>query len=462
MAEIYRRSNKVVVWLGEEADDSSYAMSCINGIDCRLASRSSKLKEDRRAAARKFDNRAFRATYQLLLRPWWSRSWIIQEATCGNETDLRCGSDVTNFVAVVAVINCMLQVLLPSLQNDSSLDIRHLQRVVALDQLKIERARPQYRSNMMGLLDQFRTGAASDPRDKIFALSALATGAEETAANPDYSISVDKAYAKFAYNLIMYGGNLDILGHCQVAVRTIHSWSQFKLLTTDLIPERTLPSWIPDWTELQETTPFPKCEWPDDVGSQKLYKSTGQFLPSAKLAKGFDTLFIRGFTFDRIRSTSPDASPVSPTISIQSWKTWVETELGSTSMRCGTLLDVFSHTITADISAVGGRWMRGSKAKVLGTTASGIIPEWSDEMSVIRMTVHSRRLFYSEKGYLGLARYDAKVGDKICLLHGGSVPYILRQDDESCHLFKGECYVHGLMDGEGMRFPHVWEDFALH
>lgn len=59
-----------------------------------------------------------------------------------------------------------------------------------------------------------------------------------------------------------------------------------------------------------------------------------------------------------------------------------------------------------------------------------------------------------------LARYDVAQGGKICALHGGRVPFVLRQD-AGYHLFKGECYVHGLMDGEGMKYPWVWQDFAL-
>ena len=59
-----------------------------------------------------------------------------------------------------------------------------------------------------------------------------------------------------------------------------------------------------------------------------------------------------------------------------------------------------------------------------------------------------------------MARYDVTEGDRTCLLHGGQVPFILQREGRY-HLFKGECYVHGLMDGEGMRYPKVWQDFAL-
>lgn len=194
MMEIYEKSKKVVIWLGEAAEDSSYAMACIHRIDRRLASMSLRLENNYRIAAQAFDNRALRAIYRLLQRPWWSRAWIIQEAICANETYLRCGRDTTDFTAVAATANCLGYVTIqPSLQGHNAPDIQHLHTIMALDQLKSNRGRANYRSDLLGLLDNFRTCQASDPRDKIFALAALATGKEKEAASPDYSISVDKA-----------------------------------------------------------------------------------------------------------------------------------------------------------------------------------------------------------------------------------------------------------------------------
>jgi hypothetical protein len=79
--------------------------------------------------------------------------------------------------------------------------------------------------------------------------------------------------------------------------------------------------------------------------------------------------------------------------------------------------------------------------------------------SILKMVLNSRGFFLSKQGYIGLARYDVR-GDKIYILHGGQVPCILRQEGRY-HVFKGECYIHGLVDGEGMRHLRVWQNFAL-
>ena len=62
----------------------------------------------------------------------------------------------------------------------------------------------------------------------------------------------------------------------------------------------------------------------------------------------------------------------------------------------------------------------------------------------------------TEKGYLALAPPLTKVGDRVCAILGVEVPFLFRgveggigaQDGDWCCELVGECYVHGLMDGE--------------
>jgi hypothetical protein len=74
-----------------------------------------------------------------------------------------------------------------------------------------------------------------------------------------------------------------------------------------------------------------------------------------------------------------------------------------------------------------------------------------------------RKLFISkEEGWLGLAPMQAEVGDRIALLEGGDVPYILRQKlgEENEWEIIGDAYVHGIMDGEGWK-PDELVDIIL-
>lgn len=84
-----------------------------------------------------------------------------------------------------------------------------------------------------------------------------------------------------------------------------------------------------------------------------------------------------------------------------------------------------------------------------------------------------RKLFYTEKGYLGLGPASAAVGDVVSILPGAAGPFVCRTDengrlgleddvaDGRCEAKKlrliGESYVHGIMHGEALEL----EDFRL-
>jgi hypothetical protein len=60
-----------------------------------------------------------------------------------------------------------------------------------------------------------------------------------------------------------------------------------------------------------------------------------------------------------------------------------------------------------------------------------------------------RRLFITSYGYIGIAPSAALEGDLVCVLWGCSVSVILRREGNR-YIFIGECYTHGVMDGEAI------------
>jgi hypothetical protein len=67
-----------------------------------------------------------------------------------------------------------------------------------------------------------------------------------------------------------------------------------------------------------------------------------------------------------------------------------------------------------------------------------------------------RSFYITEKGYIGLAPNNVRVGDTLVIFWGGSTPYIIRQrDDGSTYEFIGEAYTHGLMDGESLKIGNT-------
>jgi hypothetical protein len=73
--------------------------------------------------------------------------------------------------------------------------------------------------------------------------------------------------------------------------------------------------------------------------------------------------------------------------------------------------------------------------------------------------ISEQRIFRTNRGLVGRALNDIKVGDSICLIEGCQVPFIFRQSARigskglRLHQFVSKAYIHGAMDGEPLHLP---------
>jgi hypothetical protein len=77
------------------------------------------------------------------------------------------------------------------------------------------------------------------------------------------------------------------------------------------------------------------------------------------------------------------------------------------------------------------------------------MPMWEDFSGSWAPANFGRRMVTTDKGYVGMALELSRRGDLVCLLFGCRMPVVLRPEGDYFR-FMGECYVHGLMFGEGM------------
>jgi hypothetical protein len=72
------------------------------------------------------------------------------------------------------------------------------------------------------------------------------------------------------------------------------------------------------------------------------------------------------------------------------------------------------------------------------------------------------RLCTTKNGRLGQVLKSVEVGDVICILYGGEVPYVIRPSMNGFYKFIGSCYIHGLMDGEACQMEEMEpEEFSF-
>ncbi|KAK3312532.1 heterokaryon incompatibility protein-domain-containing protein [Apodospora peruviana] len=72
-----------------------------------------------------------------------------------------------------------------------------------------------------------------------------------------------------------------------------------------------------------------------------------------------------------------------------------------------------------------------------------------------------RRICVTDDGYMGLVPAGTKTGDRIAVFAGAKTPHVIRSVLR--HLLVGECYVHGMMDGEAVAGEeiHDWATITL-
>jgi hypothetical protein len=87
MGSIYARAQKVLVWLGEEADFSSEGVSLAQELRDKRQNRDELIKVLQRPGVA----HRFRALWYLLYRDYWNRIWVVQETFFAKEAVVQCG-----------------------------------------------------------------------------------------------------------------------------------------------------------------------------------------------------------------------------------------------------------------------------------------------------------------------------------------------------------------------------------
>ncbi|KAF4624545.1 hypothetical protein G7Y89_g13625 [Cudoniella acicularis] len=176
MAKIYSQANRVIVYLGETADDSDQALEDIRVVaeDESTTSSSSGESQER--------------ILKLLERPWFRRIWVLQEVAVARRILVVCGSSEINGYAFCSGLNKV------ELSYDAHTDLQN--RIRSLTYL-IRGAifRPKYTTIPSGkislgeLIDMYHTREATKRHDKVYALVGMSSDDPHTAGlTPDYSV----------------------------------------------------------------------------------------------------------------------------------------------------------------------------------------------------------------------------------------------------------------------------------
>jgi len=81
---------------------------------------------------------------------------------------------------------------------------------------------------------------------------------------------------------------------------------------------------------------------------------------------------------------------------------------------------------------------------------------WRFELAVRDALLNRQFFFITSDSRMGLGLDDVREGDLIALFLGAQVPFVVREVASDVYILVGECYVHGIMDGEAMQDAAKW------
>ncbi|KAI9147596.1 Heterokaryon incompatibility protein [Paramyrothecium foliicola] len=485
MFTIYNKAWTPLIWLGLASDASDEALSLVR----ILADQSyqgveyvAELTHALRENPKLFGQGVWRAFYHLALRRYWGRIWVVQEASMGRQqTPVLCGEQTISWAQIARafefmnktdeVINVFIRGELEEAGEEFSYDvwaafhtaeqIQHLQKVQqGLDAV-----------NLRGLLELTRTQKSTDPRDKIYGLLELLPKSLEASIAPDYTAPVSKVFTDFAKATIEDTGLLDVIRH--------------RYPTDNL----ALPSWVPDWTveRVNETLSDSIVTYKASGDTRATLKYFGKILSCRGFKfdsfDGFGARWSKAWSAETVENSSGTENPYGDIEAVRNaiWRTMTADRdmngepttddyrniLATPALAAGAwresdaLRELISSTVFKYCQMIldGNAALQvcGQELKDFFCGSEGDSPDAIDSlrlrhayMRVDRVANH-RRFFTTSKGYLGMALETTEKSDGIYILEGCTVPVVLRDLGDGQHFeFVGECYVHGIMNGEAL------------
>ncbi|KAJ9644536.1 hypothetical protein H2201_000310 [Coniosporium apollinis] len=424
MGQIYQAAHQVLIWLGPFYERTLAVLDEL-GRDADAAGvwkvNDAVYSEDhtrlRQLMLRNMHDRGGRKYFyissieELLQSPWFTRVWVLQEATLATAATMISHDARLPFYHFACVMELLRiwQMWFPDELNNALFVGRNQQDPNQRDWSKqlpasfILRKRFTESQGKISLLECLMIAHifgqdnklvhlnATDPRDRIYGLLGIAEDAEALHITPDYTKSTEAVYTEVAWALL-WGGHWEVLTLCRG--RKLQS----------------LPTWVPDWTATLSK--------PWYIAAPRYFRASGKY------------------SGQRLHMHPCSVGSLSLTF------------LG---IRVGDVVDrgyrmvgfrdcIFSEPTPIGIEAIDTRFEE-IQAVLLDASVG------SFEGSCRVLLNNGSRWFW------GLVPHRCEVGDIVVIPLGSPVPFVIRHHTQEQYQLVGEAYVYGAMDGELLETP---------
>ncbi|KAK3707026.1 hypothetical protein LTR37_012358 [Vermiconidia calcicola] len=183
----------------------------------------------------------FASYLNLFANEYWQRAWVFQEIAMARTITIHCGSRTAALDTVFALESCLDGMIIDEGFSGKINGLRLLRHSKPMFSRMWKHGMTAWtdpttyatKGINSPFLDVLRISrghkACRDPRDMLYSRMALASDAATMIPYPDYEMSVDDLYKRFATNHIIRTSSLDIITFANHTA--MH-----------------LPTWVPDWT----------------------------------------------------------------------------------------------------------------------------------------------------------------------------------------------------------------------
>jgi hypothetical protein len=466
MDAIYRKSTKVLVWLGPENLEAEGIVAFLKSMhnNKHILPCVKNLENDSSVCGS-----GLRSLRAILNQSWWERTWTLQEILLAPDAEILCGDWEDFYLAFssieehIYVSRCCADVKICSECQEQYFNFR--EQVGGLYEQQ-QRLKQSQGLNLFELLPQYRYRQVTEPVDKVYALLGLVDSDQSSRFDPNYSCTVEDLWIKTAV--------------CNISwCRSLRSLN----FAADAKSNPKIPSWVTDWNSYEQAGIKTALQTRYEMyNAARGVEWSGKFRGMSAEPFSNCTFSTDGILFDKVLDIGEPSHFEQLEDSYSTLKQWWKLvmdyfgDLEQPYIGRGTIKNAFWRTLTADVvvSPSRGRetwYKRASEhheqdfwtwwtAVLVGAVEKDQGSAMNAFLANITTALSRRRLFITKLGYIGNGPAKMERSDDVFILCGGKMPLLLRPDSSETfqqglsseprplHTLVGDCYIHGIMDGE--------------
>ena len=511
MRHIYSRASRVLACLGESRD-AGHAAAILNMLV--VGRMKFGVAATARFMLGLWQNRRFNLAFESHLRGflelldhrWFGRVWVVQEVVFARQLTLHQRNITWIWEYFLEGAWMLIDPTIPQIASmcQSSMEYGMMRRLpYGLSHgLVMAETRDKYQSGgrepLYVILQRFTAFEATNPLDKVFALLGFIDGDLDHLSN--YDLSIEELLTRIAEYLVDRGDLVHVLHLAGTGYRVEANEGR--------MPPR-VPSWVADWSSsraprtLAHASYSPRQQYRAAVTRlQRIH-----ILPSDR-----SCLSVVGHVVDRVRHLGRPSR--APTVVGGQFSVLEETFFNLEWLaEARAIADQFAASVASDRRDIEERLWRtimGDRSQAVRPMPARLIPVFRSFLGQIarirdtallgepiqqanlpqletRMAQHPelweglvralhtdefwelstcqiligdplypRCFCVTDQGRMALLPRNARPDDIVAVVHGSQVPFLIRPNTESGpgklrFELVGECYVHGLMDGEALQ-----------